>query len=695
MTPHGRYKVSSLFPLLAYWNNLAALCGAASCAAGIVCADIVPLQLPVPYDQLYLLLRAAAIICTVLGVLITRNRFRVVAFFLCGVMFMWAQKRESELVDSAINAIPGKVHMTGHIVSPPEPSRRAFSFLFSVSEIGGVKHKSLSGKVFMCISSDCPTPEAGSLTIHGRICCSQPKRDQYGFDEKKFLTAEGIAGKIEVERIIDSKPPAGLSGRIKAGFRKRLAVLYKKYSNPDHRALIRASFTGERAYIAPEINGVFKRSGLSGFNAAIVLSAVYALLFYLPIPPISRHLIALVVLWVYYGFVGNIPSLTRAIIMASMVVLTLMKEYDNHPMQALGLAALAGMIISPGQIFQPGFQLSYGATFGILTLHPFFMKVCRFQESVPSFVMKNLFVPLSVSAAAFIATAPILVYHFGVLSIYGIIANIVAIPLMSFSMWSFFVALVASPFVGWVVTGAVSVSGVLLDCLLAIASFADRIPWSLVTVPFPSLEIIVAFYIVMIAAIAVERSHLIKCLAWCVPFLLCLTAVDVMVHRISAGTLVHCFGADEKAAVTVVRWPRGEALAFCSGSSRSVDFLLNRTVAEWVRRTEGTVLKRFFVAKPDGCMVDSTAGQKACRVKGDSLVCIVNPSFCCTCSFAPYDRRGKFVFKYEAGLLVHDHATTRVDFSEPSVDSVVRFTSVAAPAQFVMERRGFFVRRSN
>jgi hypothetical protein len=60
----------------------------------------------------------------------------------------------------------------------------------------------------MCISSDCPTPEAGSLTIHGRICVSQPKRDQYGFDEKKFLTAEGIAGKIEVERIIDSKPPA-------------------------------------------------------------------------------------------------------------------------------------------------------------------------------------------------------------------------------------------------------------------------------------------------------------------------------------------------------------------------------------------------------------------------------------------------------------------------------------------------------
>lgn len=700
MTPHGHYKISSLFPLLGYWSNLAACCGAASCAAGIVCADLIPLQLPVSYAQLYLLLRVAAIICTVLGVLITRNRFRVVAFFLCGVMFMWAQKTGSELVDSAINGIAGEVRITGKLISPPQPRGRGFSFLFSIIEIDGARHEWLSGRTFLCISGEYPSLEAGSLAVDGRICRARPKSGQYGFDEKKFLTAEGIAGKIDVERIVDAKPPAGLSGKAKAAFRKRLAALYKKYPDPDHRALIRASFTGERGCIAPEINSMFKRSGLihllalSGFNAAIVLGAVYLLLFQLPVPPMCRHLVALVVLWVYCGFVGNIPSLTRAIIMASMVVLALMKEYDNHPMQALGLAALAGMIISPGQIFQPGFQLSYGATFGILTVHPFFMKVCKFPRSVPPFVMDKLLVPLSVSVAAFIATAPILVYHFGVLSIYGIIANIVAIPLMSFSMWSFFVALAASPFAGWVVTGAVSVSGVLLDGLLAVAAFADRLPWSLITVPFPYLEITVAFYVVMVAAVTADRSHLRIYLGWSVPFLLCMSAIDVMAHRVSAATLVHCFGAEGKASVTVVRWPRGESLAFCSGSGRSVDFLLNGAVAEWARRTEGTIVKRFFIAKQDGGMVDSAAGEKARRIRGDTMVRIVNPSPCCTCTFAPCDSRGKFVVKYGAGFLVHDHATTRVDLSEPSADSIARLTSVVTPAQFVMGRHGFFVRRS-
>jgi len=102
------------------------------------------------------------------------------------------------------------------------------------------------------------------------------------------------------------------------------------------------------------------------------------------------------------------------------------------------------LIISPWEIFSPGFQLSFAATAGILI---FYKQYRRSLETLPSIIADTTAVTLS----AQIITLPIILFHMKQLNTAGILSNIIIIPLISlimgialftilFSFFSFFVA---------------------------------------------------------------------------------------------------------------------------------------------------------------------------------------------------------------------------------------------------------------
>ncbi|MBN1306989.1 MAG: ComEC/Rec2 family competence protein, partial [Chitinispirillaceae bacterium] len=559
-----RTTLPRLFPQLMHWSDLGALVGAAACALGIVCTAMTPLGPLLLQKQLYPVFLPAAIICIAVGVLTGTKKLRFPAFTAAGAMAYLFQTSQCQQADASILLLsPQPVRMSGVIMTPPEPRNAEFAFLFSLDEINGKRHPHLSGKTYLCTGTELPSV-AGSLIIDGHIRSGAPRKNRYDFDERAFFAASGIAGRIAVERIRSAASPATVGGRTAAAFRSWLLVVIKRYANPDHRAVIRASFTGEKAYIAPEIKKTFQRSGLyhllalSGFHAALLLTAVYCMLAVVPVRGWIRHGAALLVLWLYFGFIGPIPSLTRAIVMATAVIVSIMLQNKNYPLQTFGIAGLIWLIVSPASLFGPGFQLSYGATFGILTLHPLMMKRYRgCAHPVADFFLRTVLTSLSVSFAAFCFTLPIVLHHFGAVSLYGLFANIAAIPLMSAAMWAFFTAMLFAPLFAWVSNAAVAVSGTMIDCLLMIAGFADRIVFSLVASPAPYPEIIAGFYALLLAAVAVERKMLGTLLVWGVPLLLCALPADYLLRRAVASPSIVSFATGRNAAVTAVRWPRG------------------------------------------------------------------------------------------------------------------------------------------
>ena len=696
MTRHFTPSISRIFPLLAHWSNFSALGGMTAFAAGICAAGMTPLQPFLLHEQLYPVFLPAAILCGAFGIITGKKSFRILAFGAAGVMWCLYQTTQAKQVDTCIAELsPLSVRISGDIITPPEPRRDRFIFLLSLNELNGKRHPRLSGRTFLCTSLQ-NTPAAGSLVMEGIVRLGEVRKNRYDFDERAFLAANGIVGKIDAGRILTMQPPHTLSGRLAVKFRQRLMSVFKQYKNPDHRALIRASFTGEKAYIAPEIKEIFRRSGLyhllalSGFHAAILLTAVYFLLVAFPVRSGIKHGVALLVLWLYLGFIGPIPSLTRAVIMASGVIVSMMFQRKNYPLQILGIAGLLWLVFSPLSLFQPGFQLSYGATFGILTLHPLLARLYRgFQDPVVDFFLRPLFMSVSVSISAFLMTLPILLYFFGCVSLYGIFANLAAVPLMSGAMWTFFTALLTGPIAAWAGRAAIFVSGGMIDCLLMIASFADKISFSLLRGYAPYPEIIAVFYIFLLAVITIERKWTPRFLAWGIPLLLCAIPADYLLHRTATAPTIIRFATDKDAAMTAMRWPRGSTWLFCSGKERAVSRALRNSVTGWIHHTPGTTIDRLFIAVPGEVVIDSSKEGVQRMSTIDSLK-IVNATYRCTCCFVPDQHRSVLVASSEGSRLVSDHTGSAViirNAADPCQQTI------APPAAAVLQRNRFRLRR--
>src|SRR5207237_414997 len=121
---------------------------------------------------------------------------------------------------------------------------------------------------------------------------------------------------------------------------------------------------------------------------------------------------AVVAIGLVSGFaavVGPEPSVLRAVIMAVLVLAALLLEREAAVANSLALAALLILALRPGDLLDPGFQLSFAATAGIIA------------APLPRGLVGGA---LGVSLAAQLAVLPITLAHFNQLSTIGVVPNL-------------------------------------------------------------------------------------------------------------------------------------------------------------------------------------------------------------------------------------------------------------------------------
>lgn len=256
------------------------------------------------------------------------------------------------------------------------------------------------------------------------------------FDFQRYNRAKNIAGQgyalSEIE-IIAHKPHS--STQI---FWKNLR---KKIQNKIDHPIIKALLTGDRKSIDSAQMQDIRDSGLAHLIAISGLHlGLAAAIFFLT----SRHLLlqsqyltthynikkiaaflAIFSSYCYLKIAGEPISAQRAFIMVIFVMIAIIFDRKTDLLRSICFAALFIILINPYNIYLPGFQLSFAALFTIAATHQICAKI------------NNKFIryPLEliiISIAIQITTAPLLIYHFGNVTIYGFIANLVAIPLVSF-----------------------------------------------------------------------------------------------------------------------------------------------------------------------------------------------------------------------------------------------------------------------
>lgn len=191
---------------------------------------------------------------------------------------------------------------------------------------------------------------------------------------------------------------------------------------PREAAQFLAIVFGDQSRVGPSAKEDFRRSGLlhvfaaSGFNVTLAAAFMVFLAAKLRAPRRATGAMALLSIAGYFWLVGPSPSVTRATLMAGIFYSTVFAGRRADTLAATAVAGATMLLVEPSALFDIGWQLSFSSLLGIVLLYPrLAARVAPGAEIMAA--------PFLITGAAQLGVTPILLYHFGQVSMVAILAN--------------------------------------------------------------------------------------------------------------------------------------------------------------------------------------------------------------------------------------------------------------------------------
>jgi competence protein ComEC len=239
-----------------------------------------------------------------------------------------------------------------------------------------------------------------------------------GFTHQVFLDVDDIQFKSA------GKYRAGVFDKMKSSIVKTLNLHLKG----DVFAVAMGILLGDKSYLNLELKDAFSGAGamhllaVSGLHVGIFLVILQWLFktFGRRAPRWLQFGIILLILWAYAGITGFSPSVNRAVTMFSFVALGTLtgRRYDS--INGLIASAMILLVINPYFLFDIGFQLSYGAMFGIFLFSPIIERSLFIKQKWLKFIWSGT----AVALAAQLTTFPLTLYYFHQFPNYFLVTNL-------------------------------------------------------------------------------------------------------------------------------------------------------------------------------------------------------------------------------------------------------------------------------
>ena len=227
--------------------------------------------------------------------------------------------------------------------------------------------------------------------------------------------------------------PAPPLERFRTGLRMGLIRRFSRADSASWGGLALALLLGVRDNLDSGFSAAYRDAGcsfilaLSGMHLA-VLAALISFLLKKPLGLRPAAIAGALLIAAYCLLVGPLPSLYRAALMYLLGVIAVLGMLKREPFSLLCMAFIIQLIISPRAGTSLSFILSYLALAGILTVGLMLGRI--FKGRIPDFFL----LPFSASLGAFIATAGVTAFAFGVLRPVGLLAGLVLAPLTTVFM---------------------------------------------------------------------------------------------------------------------------------------------------------------------------------------------------------------------------------------------------------------------
>ncbi len=281
-----------------------------------------------------------------------------------------------------------------------------------------------------------------------------PPKNPGGFDYGNYMRTLGIWHQIKIAEGHYKHSPAKSDPLYKLSqWRRDLHHrLMDSGLSAETGGIFSTLLLGQRSKVDPELRKAYQQSGtahllaISGLHVGLVLLLFRGLLklllggFRFKGKRLLLFLTCLWVLWAYTALAGFGASVVRASIMLSLWLLAEQGYRKGQSGHFLSLAAILMLtVINPHWVLQPGFQLSFGAVWGILAFFPAINGwIARFLErtatsGIPSRVnifLKKVGSLSAVSISAQLGVLPIALFHFHQFPWHFLVGSLVLVPFL-------------------------------------------------------------------------------------------------------------------------------------------------------------------------------------------------------------------------------------------------------------------------
>ena len=342
------------------------------------------------------------------------RKYTLILVILAGVLLSFWRfsifKNEQLKVEKFVGS---EILLTGKIVEDPDLNREKgeISLKIDILEISGRK---INGRIFTKIKTSKTVRRSDEITLRGKMSA--------GFG--------GFSGTLFRANVVKITPKSDLV----RDFRDFFAEKVRKIIPSPEVDLGLGYLLGQKNSLPADLENALKITALthivvaSGYNLTVLVN--FARKFF---GKFSKKLTALAMFVLIFGFVlmvGFSPSMTRAGIVAALSVIFWYFGRKVNPYFLLIFVAILTLLISPTNLFDLGWQLSFGSFFGVMILAPLLKKFLFERPEKLGSSASIFFETLS----AQIATLPLLIYTFGAFSLVSLAANMLVLPFVPIAM---------------------------------------------------------------------------------------------------------------------------------------------------------------------------------------------------------------------------------------------------------------------
>ncbi|MFR2883828.1 ComEC/Rec2 family competence protein [Veillonella nakazawae] len=208
--------------------------------------------------------------------------------------------------------------------------------------------------------------------------------------------------------------------------------------------------------------GLIHILSISGSHIALLLALIYGLGRLIKLKKRTSLIMGILVACMYCGVVGGDAPVVRATMMSILMCMAYVKGRLYQAKQALCICAILCLAYDPFSIFDVSFQLSFGATYGLLIWGKVLYE--RIQ-----WVPKWIKTPLVLCVSAQLLILPLQLYYFHYISIASLLAACIVAPLLDLSIVLIFISTVISYVL------PISFLWSLIDVLLRISLYLNHV----------------------------------------------------------------------------------------------------------------------------------------------------------------------------------------------------------------------------